>query len=160
MKSLILIFSTLFLFNNISYSQSDSLGYKRGKLILNGEKLKRFGAIKEVLLTNDNPEIKHHFNKFKTNRIVSTVFGFLGGVFIGKVIANELFTNISFDGIYFLEGLGFTGVGMYFEHVGNKNLKNAVNVFNKKNNNAQSSLNPIIYQNAQSGTNVGFLYSF
>ncbi len=51
-------------------------------------------------------------------------------------------------------------LGVLFKLSTNHSLKKAVSIYNSKSSNNESSLNPVIFQNAESGLNVGLSYSF
>lgn len=78
-----------------------------------------------------NQEATTLFKQAKTNYIVASIFGGVGGFFIGWYIGQAISNKRGAPGIFAIAGLTATGIGIPFYIGFNKNLKKAVAAYNE-----------------------------
>jgi len=131
--------------------------YYRGSVIIDGQNLTKPKQIGPVLLAKNNKDMELYYQKYKTNRDLAGVFGFVGGALVGYPLGGAL-ANRPLDMGMLGAGLGVVVIGVLFQNGSNQNLKRAVNQFNG-NTDKSTSLLPGIYQD-QLSTGIALWVSF
>lgn len=123
---------TLLLIINISWGQ-DTLTIKKtfgGSSIYtaSGDKISIANAIQ---WSDDNPQAKGYFRKAQTNVLFSNILDGVGGFLIGFQLGGAIVSGKVGSPESLLIGAGLIGVAIPFEIGKNRNLKIAVEFYNK-----------------------------
>jgi hypothetical protein len=131
--------------------------YHKGSVVMDGERLVKPKQIGPVLLRKNNKDVEMYYRKYKTNRDVAGVFGFIGGALVGYPLGGAIANQPLNTGMLGV-GLGVVAVSLLFQNGSNQNLKQAINHFNGDTS-KNMSLSPGIYQD-QWGTGIALRVSF
>ncbi len=90
--------------------------YKRGSVVVNGQNLTKPKQIGPVLLAKNNKDVELYYQKYKANRDLAGIFGFIGGALVGYPLGGAI-ANQPLDKGMLGAGLGVLVVGMLFKTV-------------------------------------------
>ena len=133
--------------------------YSSGILTYKRMDYSRPKTIKAILLQNPNLAITDQFNAYRTKRTFSNLFQFVGGASLGWTIGSAA-GGERIDGKLLLGSISATIVGLVLSKASNRNLKSAIDIYNDNLSSNHISFHPIIYQDLNFQTNVGFIIRF
>ena len=155
-KQLIGLVISLLLFSFYSHAQEMKF-LSGGKVSYQDKIIQKPSELLPIISQKNSPEIMTAFDKYKSNRGISSVFGFIGGFGIGYSLGG-LIGGKKIDGGLIAGGAGMIGIGFIFSGASNNALKQVIELYNGTSP-TKVSIQPIFnYENSinQIGISVGF----
>jgi hypothetical protein len=133
--------------------------YKAGILHYRGIDYTRPKTIKSVLLQNPDLEITDQFHAYRTKRTLGQVFTLLSGFSLGWNIGGAV-SGEKIDGKLLVGTVSSLIVGLILDKASNKNLKSAIDIYNDNLSNNTFSFKPMMNQDLNFQTYIGFRFQF
>jgi hypothetical protein len=133
--------------------------YRKGILSYKGMDYFRPKTMRAILLKDSNTEITDQFNAYRTKRTFSSLFQFVGGFSLGWVIGSAV-GGEGIDGKILTGSVSSFILSSILNKASNKNLKSAIGIYNDNLSSNHISFQPIIYQDSNFQTNIGFVMKF
>lgn len=134
MKKILFAFSlSLLSFYALAQAETEQIQYYKGRIIYRGQEIPKPKQIRSVLSQKPSasPDLQLFVKKYRNNNNMALVLATMGGAAIGYSLGNVLGGAKINPGLL-VAGAGTIAIGVIFDSKGRKNLKLAVDAYNKQ----------------------------